>query len=105
LVFVYEVMGFCFWVIWFYLQSLGPESCFTSSMRFVGVKQSMDRTAIELTGSEQATVMQVTDEETGHKKFAYRFFWFWASKTDPKLNRNRSVWTGFGFFFSGLVVF
>jgi hypothetical protein len=66
-------------IIWFYLQSLGPESCFTSSMRFVGVKQSMDHTAIELTGSDRpTTVMQVTDEETGHQKFAYRFFWFWA---------------------------
>jgi len=48
-------------------------------MRFVGVKQSMDHTAIELTGSDRpTTVMQVTDEETGHQKFAYRFFWFWA---------------------------
>jgi drug/metabolite transporter superfamily protein YnfA len=46
--------------------------------------------------------MQVTDEETGHQKFAYRFFQFWASKTDPKPNRNRSVWAGFG---SGLFVF
>ncbi|XP_048318919.2 ACT domain-containing protein ACR4 [Ziziphus jujuba] len=80
-----------------YLQkSLGPESLFfTSSMRSVGVKQSMDHTAIELTGSDRpgllsevsavltnlkcnvvsaevwthntraAAVMQVTDEETG----------------------------------------
>jgi hypothetical protein len=72
-------------------------------MRSVGVKQSMDHTAIELTGSERlAAVMQVTDEETGHQKFAYRFFQFWASKTDPKPNRNRSVWAGFG---SGLFVF
>ncbi|KAH8496361.1 hypothetical protein H0E87_019203 [Populus deltoides] len=76
-------------------KSLGPESCFTSSMRSVGVKQSMDHTAIELTGSDRpgllsevsavlthlkcnvvnaevwthnmraAAVMQVTDEETG----------------------------------------
>ena len=82
-------------IIWFYLQSLGPESCFTSSMRSVGVKQSMDHTAIELTGSDRpgllsevsavlthlkcnvvnaevwthnmraAAVMQVTDDETG----------------------------------------
>ncbi|XP_011009626.1 PREDICTED: uncharacterized protein LOC105114683 isoform X2 [Populus euphratica] len=76
-------------------KSLGPESCFISSMRSVGVKQSMDHTAIELTGSDRpgllsevsavlthlkcnvvnaevwthnmraAAVMQVTDEETG----------------------------------------
>ena len=82
-------------IIWFYLQSLGPESCFTSSMRSVGVKQSTDHTSIELTGSDRpgllsevsavlthlkcnvvnaevwthnmraAAVMQVTDEETG----------------------------------------
>jgi hypothetical protein len=48
-------------------------------MRSVGVKQSMDNTAIELTGSDRpAAVMYVTDEETGHKKFTYRFFRFWA---------------------------
>ncbi|XP_062162934.1 ACT domain-containing protein ACR4-like [Alnus glutinosa] len=77
------------------LKSLGPESCFTSSMRSVGVKPSMDDTAIELTGSDRpgllsevcavlthlkcnvvsaeiwthntraAAVMHVTDEETG----------------------------------------
>ncbi|KAJ9174129.1 hypothetical protein P3X46_017189 [Hevea brasiliensis] len=76
-------------------KSLGPESCFVSSMRSVGVKPSMDHTAIELTGSDRpgllsevcavlthlkcnvvnaevwthntraAAVMQVTDEETG----------------------------------------
>ncbi|XVF85758.1 hypothetical protein PTKIN_Ptkin17bG0143000 [Pterospermum kingtungense] len=76
-------------------KSLGPESCFISSMRSVGVKQSMDHTAIELTGTDRpgllsevsavlrhlkcnvvgaevwthntraAAVMQVTDEETG----------------------------------------
>ncbi|GAV79541.1 ACT domain-containing protein [Cephalotus follicularis] len=76
-------------------KSLGPESCFISSMRSVGVKPSMDYTAIELTGSDRpgllsevsavltdlkcnvvnaevwthntrvAAVMQVTDEETG----------------------------------------
>ncbi|KAF9674218.1 hypothetical protein SADUNF_Sadunf10G0104700 [Salix dunnii] len=76
-------------------KSLGPESCFTSSMRSVGVKQSTDHTSIELTGSDRpgllsevsavlthlkcnvvnaevwthnmraAAVMQVTDEETG----------------------------------------
>jgi hypothetical protein len=46
-------------------------------MRFVGVKQSMDHTAIELIGSDGPTaVMEVTDEETGHQKFAYRFFRF-----------------------------
>lgn len=74
---------------------LGPEACFASSMRSVGVKQSMNHTAIELTGSDRpgllsevsavlthlkcnvvsaevwthntraAALMQVTDEETG----------------------------------------
>ncbi|CAN6549316.1 ACT domain-containing protein ACR4-like [Malus sylvestris] len=79
-----------------YIQkSLGPEACFASSMRSVGVKQSMDSTVIELTGSDRpgllsevsavltnhkcnvvsaevwthntraASVMHVTDEETG----------------------------------------
>ncbi|BBG94359.1 ACT domain repeat 4 [Prunus dulcis] len=79
-----------------YIQkSLGPEACFASSMRTVGVKQSTDHTAIELTGSDRpgllsevsavltnlkcnvvsaevwthntraASVMHVTDEETG----------------------------------------
>ncbi|XP_059445781.1 ACT domain-containing protein ACR4 [Corylus avellana] len=77
------------------LKSLGPESCFISSMRSVGVKPSTDDTAIELTGSDRpgllsevcavlthlkcnvvsaevwthntraASVMHVTDEETG----------------------------------------
>ncbi|KAJ8774542.1 hypothetical protein K2173_016988 [Erythroxylum novogranatense] len=76
-------------------KSLGTEACFASSMRSVGVKQSMDHTAIELTGSDRpgllsevsavltnlkcnvvnaevwthntraAAVMQVTDEDTG----------------------------------------
>lgn len=79
----------------FILQSLGPESCFISSMRSVGVKPSTDDTAIELTGIDRpgllseicavlthlkcnvvsaevwthnaraAAVMHVTDEETG----------------------------------------
>ena len=62
------------------------ESCFTFFIRSVGVKQSMDHTAIELTGNEPATVMQVTDEKTGHKKCAYRFFQFWALKTDLEPN-------------------
>ncbi|KAL3731595.1 hypothetical protein ACJRO7_028474 [Eucalyptus globulus] len=74
---------------------LGPDSCFTSSLRSVGVKPSDDHTAIELTGSDRpgllsevsavlthlkcnvvsaevwthntraAAVMHVTDEETG----------------------------------------
>ncbi|PON64472.1 ACT domain containing protein [Trema orientale] len=79
-----------------YIQkSLGPESCFISSVRSVGVTPSMDHTAIELTGSDRpgllsevsavlthlkcnvvsaevwthntraAAVMHVTDEETG----------------------------------------
>jgi UTP:GlnB (protein PII) uridylyltransferase len=78
-----------------HLQSLGPESCFISPMRSVGVKPSTDDTAIELTGSDRpgllsevcavlthlkcnvvsaevwthntraASVMHVTDEETG----------------------------------------
>lgn len=78
-----------------HLQALGPESCFISSMRSVGVKPSTDDTAIELTGSDRpgllsevcavlthlkcnvvsaevwthntraASVMHVTDEETG----------------------------------------
>ncbi|KAJ4838514.1 ACT domain-containing protein acr4 [Turnera subulata] len=79
-----------------YIQkSLGPESCFTSSIRSVGVKSSLEQTSIELTGSDRpgllseltavlthlkcnvvnaevwthntraAAVMQVTDEETG----------------------------------------
>lgn len=77
------------------MQSLGPESTFTSSMRSVGVTQSTDHTSIELTGSDRpgllsevsavlthlkcsvvsaevwthntraAAVMQVTDEGTG----------------------------------------
>ncbi|KAI4314051.1 hypothetical protein L6164_026994 [Bauhinia variegata] len=76
-------------------KSLGPESCFTSPMRSVGVKQSMDHTVIELLGRDRpgllsevsavltnlkcnivnaevwthnaraAAVMQVNDEETG----------------------------------------
>ncbi|XP_020213051.1 ACT domain-containing protein ACR4 isoform X1 [Cajanus cajan] len=76
-------------------KSLGPESCVTSPMRSVGVKQTMDHTAIELMGSDRpgllsevsavltnlkcnivnaevwthntraAAVMHVTDEETG----------------------------------------
>lgn len=76
-------------------QCLGPEACFASSMRSVGVKPSMDHTVIELTGSDRpgllsevsavlthlkcnvvnaevwthntraAAVMQVTDDETG----------------------------------------
>ncbi|MCI39438.1 ACR4, partial [Trifolium medium] len=75
--------------------SLGPESCFPTTMRSVGVKQTMDHTAIELMGSDRpgllsevsavltnlkcnivnaevwthnmraAAVMHVTDEETG----------------------------------------
>ncbi|XP_022148990.1 ACT domain-containing protein ACR4-like isoform X2 [Momordica charantia] len=75
--------------------SLGPDSCFTSSMRSVGVEPSTDHTAIELVGSDRpgllsevsavlthlkcsveraevwthntrvAAVMHVTDEETG----------------------------------------
>lgn len=84
------------WVFFpFLFQCLGPEACFASSMRSVGVKQSMDHTAIELTGSDRpgllsevsavlthlkcnvvsaevwthntraAALMQVTDEETG----------------------------------------
>ncbi|KAL6983294.1 ACT domain-containing protein acr4 [Sarracenia purpurea var. burkii] len=81
-----------------YIQkSLGPDSCFTSSVRrrSIGVKQSVDRTLIELIGSDRpgllsevsavlthlkcnvvnaevwthntraAAVMQVTDDETG----------------------------------------
>ncbi|XP_065860627.1 ACT domain-containing protein ACR4-like isoform X2 [Euphorbia lathyris] len=90
-------------VILDYIQkSLGPESCFASSMRSVGVIPSMDHTAIELTGSDRpgllsevsavltdlkcnvvnaevwthntraAAVMQVTDDETG------------SAITDPK---------------------
>ncbi|XP_045818946.1 ACT domain-containing protein ACR4-like isoform X1 [Trifolium pratense] len=76
-------------------KSLGPESCFPTTMRSVGVKQTMDHTAIELMGSDRpgllsevsavltnlkcnivnaevwthnmraASVMHVTDEETG----------------------------------------
>ncbi|XP_010527985.1 PREDICTED: ACT domain-containing protein ACR5 [Tarenaya hassleriana] len=76
-------------------KSLGPESCFMSSMRSVGVKQSTDFTVIELTGSDRpgllselsavlrdlrcnvvnaeiwthntraAAIVQITDEETG----------------------------------------
>ncbi|KAK7360648.1 hypothetical protein VNO77_02656 [Canavalia gladiata] len=79
-----------------YIQkSLGPESCFSSSIRSVGVKQTMEHTAIELLGSDRpgllsevsavltnlkcnivnaevwthntraAAVIHVTDEETG----------------------------------------
>ncbi|KAL0430019.1 UNVERIFIED_CONTAM: ACT domain-containing protein ACR4 [Sesamum radiatum] len=57
-----------------YIQkSLGPDSCFASSMRrSVGVTSGMDHTSIELIGSDRpglfpkaAAVMQVTDEETG----------------------------------------
>ncbi|XP_059648719.1 ACT domain-containing protein ACR4-like [Cornus florida] len=76
-------------------KSLGPDSCFMSSMRSVGVIPSTDHTSIELTGCDRpgllsemsavltslrcnvvnaevwthntraAAVMQVTDEETG----------------------------------------
>lgn len=76
-------------------KSLGPESCFATTMRSVGVKQTPDHTAIELMGSDRpgllsevsavltnlkcnivnaevwthnmraAAVMHVTDEETG----------------------------------------
>ncbi|KAF5727799.1 ACT domain-containing protein ACR4 isoform X2 [Tripterygium wilfordii] len=76
-------------------KALGPESCFSYSMRSVGVAPPVDYTAIELTGSDRpgllselsavlthlkcnvvnvevwthntraAAVMQVTDEETG----------------------------------------
>ncbi|XP_058775838.1 ACT domain-containing protein ACR4 [Vicia villosa] len=76
-------------------KSLGPESCFPTTMRSVGVKQTMDHTAIELMGSDRpgllsevsavltnlkcnivnaevwthntraAAVMHVTDEGTG----------------------------------------
>ncbi|BAT75179.1 ACT domain-containing protein [Vigna angularis] len=76
-------------------KSLGPESCFMSSMRSVGVTQTMEHTAVELLGSDRpgllsevsavltnlkcnivnaevwthntraAAVMHVTDEETG----------------------------------------
>ncbi|KAK7275024.1 hypothetical protein RIF29_16130 [Crotalaria pallida] len=76
-------------------KSLGPESCVTSPVRSVGVKQTMDHTAIELLGSDRpgllsevsavltnlkcnivnaevwthntraAAVMHVNDEETG----------------------------------------
>lgn len=76
-------------------KNLGPESCFSSCLRSVGVKPSMDHTAIELTGCDRpgllsevsavlthlkcnvvnaevwthnrraAAVMQVTDEKTG----------------------------------------
>ncbi|XP_010554273.1 PREDICTED: ACT domain-containing protein ACR5-like isoform X2 [Tarenaya hassleriana] len=76
-------------------KALGPESCFMSSMKSVGVKQSSDFTVIELTGSDRpgllselsavlrdlqcnvvnaeiwthntraAAVVQITDEETG----------------------------------------
>ncbi|KAJ7015084.1 hypothetical protein NC653_004398 [Populus alba x Populus x berolinensis] len=56
------------------MRSLKLEFCFTSSIRSVRIKQSMDHTAIELTGSEPATVMQVTDEESGHKKLHIGFF-------------------------------
>ncbi|KAL3511013.1 hypothetical protein ACH5RR_030414 [Cinchona calisaya] len=79
-----------------YIQkSLGPDSCFASSVRSVGVVPAMDHTSIELIGSDRpgllsevsavlthlkcnvmnaevwthntraAAVMQVTDEETG----------------------------------------
>ncbi|XP_041014154.1 ACT domain-containing protein ACR4-like isoform X1 [Juglans microcarpa x Juglans regia] len=79
-----------------YIQkSLGPDACFSSCMRSVGVIPSLDHTAIELTGSDRpgllsevcavlahlkcnvvsaevwthnaraAAVMHVTDEETG----------------------------------------
>ncbi|KAE9615461.1 putative [Protein-PII] uridylyltransferase [Lupinus albus] len=37
----------------FITKSLGPESCVTSPMRSVGVKQTMDHTAIELLGSDR----------------------------------------------------
>ncbi|KAM5567484.1 hypothetical protein ABKV19_015519 [Rosa sericea] len=76
-------------------KSLGPESCFASSMRSVGVIQSMDHTTLELSGTDRpgllsevsrvlailkcnvvgaqvwthntraASVMHITDEETG----------------------------------------
>lgn len=39
---------------WFHFQSLGPDSCFASSMRrSVGVKSGADHTSIELIGSDR----------------------------------------------------
>lgn len=82
-------------ILYPYFQSLGPESCFASSMRSVGVIQSMDHTTLELSGTDRpgllsevsavlailkcnvvgaevwthntraASVMHITDEETG----------------------------------------
>lgn len=82
-------------ITYVHLQSLGPDACFSSCMRSVGVIPSLDHTAIELTGSDRpgllsevsavlthlkcnvvsaevwthntrvAAVMHVTDEETG----------------------------------------
>ncbi|XP_070044258.1 ACT domain-containing protein ACR4-like isoform X2 [Nicotiana tomentosiformis] len=40
--------------LWFHFQSLGPDSCFASSMRrSVGVTSGMDHTSIELIGSDR----------------------------------------------------
>ncbi|KAK8488692.1 hypothetical protein V6N11_019856 [Hibiscus sabdariffa] len=47
---------------------LGPESCFTPSIRSVGVKQSMDHTTIELTGSDRAGLLSEVSAVLRHLK-------------------------------------
>ncbi|KAK4788279.1 hypothetical protein SAY86_019598 [Trapa natans] len=52
-----------------YIQkSLGPESCFTSSMGSVGVKPTVDRTVIELTGSDRPGLLSEVSAVLTHLK-------------------------------------
>ncbi|KAJ7002616.1 hypothetical protein NC653_007957 [Populus alba x Populus x berolinensis] len=77
------------------MRSLGLESCFTPSMRSIGVKQSMDHIAIELTGSEPATVMQETDEATRHKKIC---IWVLSGLSIKNRAETKSKPVGLGWF-------
>ncbi|XP_058183540.1 ACT domain-containing protein ACR4-like [Rhododendron vialii] len=50
-------------------KSLGPDACFTSSMRrSVGVKQSMDHTSIELIGSDRPGLLSEVSAVLTHLK-------------------------------------
>lgn len=50
-------------------QSLGPDACFTSSVRrSVGVKQSMDHTSIELIGSDRPGLLSEVSAVLTHLK-------------------------------------
>lgn len=49
-------------------KSLGPESCFTYSVRSVGVKPSLDHTAIELTGCDRPGLLSELSAVLTHLK-------------------------------------